>query len=163
MQSVSSRLPGQETGSLPACRTDCLVTGGPACSPQAHALGCPCQADTLRSKPASLLQDRRVGGLAACTRRAQPLVRVPSWGVEERKGSTVWLLLFSRLLTLALQLPAPKLKGGSEMVRAARKELRARDLAGSLTSAWESRRNHPGADPGREPWSSPRLHHSHAS
>lgn len=49
----------------------------------------------------------------------------------KRGESTGWFLMFSRPLTLALQVPAPNLKSGSEVVRAARKELEARGRAGS--------------------------------
>ena len=49
----------------------------------------------------------------------------------KRGESTGWFLVFSRPLTLALQVPAPNLKSGSEVVRAARRELEARGWGGS--------------------------------
>lgn len=76
----------------------------------------------------------------------------------------MWFLIFSRPLALALQVPAPNLKGRSEVVWAARRELKTSGLAGSLTLGWGEPQRVPRSPLGRRvlvsyPW----LHHSHAS
>lgn len=90
-----------------------------------HGLVCgPCQDDPLRSRSGSLLQGRGVGG-------GTPRLRVQApgpwpaggFGRKERGKSTACFLTFSRPPALALQVPAPNLKGGSGVVRAARGEL----------------------------------------